>query len=187
MSYVDFISFPQKFKVLPLPDDKNSEHEAGVYHYITEINTEVYSYLQKNINIDSNSSMSFHEKYSSGFDKYSSNPYIYMLSVGTPSGYHDRLVDISTSDMEDETREKELDKLHDEYSEWMRQIMHDSFHSILEKNEFVEIYTVWHDGTETNDYGPPLSEKTITLDDVQTYPELLTTNDRCKLTIIKTV
>jgi len=190
MSYMTYISFPQKFAPHPLSEYEQREKSAGLYHYTCMNLRDVYVYWPFNSDIESSSCITFTDKYSASFKDCFINPFIYVLYQGVMPGYLERLHALfQTSDNEINAQEhtrKLTKKLNEECSAWMRQLLHDSLHHILSTGDFVEIYTVWFDGSDTKmDFGPPAIEHIITLDDVLTQTNLLELMNRHKLTISK--
>jgi len=183
-----YISFPKNFVALQLPENEDKEEKTGLYRCTVENQKDYYVYLSQTVDLYSSCCISFSDTYGVTFNCCFANAFIYLLYQGVMPGYIDRLYEIIIEDIGDEAMSQKTKELNDECAAWTRQLFYEAIYNILEINEFAEIYTVWQDGSESeDDFGPPLSEKTITLDDVLTYPELFTAGDRHKLTIIKTV
>ena len=196
MSFVDYISLPSKPKVPPLSDFENSEKKAGLYHgkgcYQNNY-YEYYMYLFSDSSPTDNENLAFSEQIKVAmFKDCFKNPLVYGFSSGMIPGFRDQFDEIVHGGIfNEETRKIELEKLYDRLDYWQRQMLYETVDSILDIGEFIEILTVITNHVDFN-YGPPTSERTISLEDVLTlkqimhHPEYPNIKGGYKLTIIKT-
>ena len=186
MSYITYISFPKKLNAFRFSDIKGREKELGIHYDTTGYRP--YTFLFPNAPPDQ-SNIVIMDKRGSVFKDCFANSFIYEFRVGLPQKFSCRKLEIIQSNLDDETKNRKLEKIALEEGLMFQQIQYDFFNKHLDVGEFVEIYDTWHDHENFSFVGPAIKEEVVTLEDFRQNP--IPTNRKMglesyKLTIHKT-
>ena len=192
MSFKDYIAFPKEFIAFPMSDFESNKRKSGLFHDIYEKDGKLfdaYVYYPTGSQVDEDLGASFYDKGRAVFSDCFKNSFIYQFSLNTPPNYDERY--LSTLMIKSDSKQWDaIRKLNSEVSKYTKQMLYESLNLILDVGEFAEIYTIFSDHVNYN-YGPPISERTIDLNDVQTTYDLFETpmsrtpDIRHKLTIFR--
>jgi len=181
MSTILYISLPKKPTSQPIDSsDAYTISKSGIYRLSDY--SQGYHYEYKSLNSpEYDGGVGFWEdRICATFNQCFINQFVYELSLGDMPGSHEKIASIVYKDkkLDRETKEFEINKLHEEDELWLRQRLYEFLHYVLDVGEFVEIYAGW-DGISCVDivcgdfegyfFGPPTTEFTINLEDILNY------------------
>ena len=189
MSGMNFISFPRKFNAFLLSDIEGREKAFGIMYDITGYRKDLY--LFPDIPPGDNMVV-ITDKNEASFCDCFANPFIYGFSIDIPSDLSRHRTKIATSDLDDDVKQREIQRINDDSKQLYLSTLHDFIHRHIKVGEFVEIYKVWTDHINYH-FDSPTSETTIDskeLSKILDSPEpsgLSIWDERRKYTIVRTV
>jgi hypothetical protein len=124
------------------------------------------------------------DKKNATFKNCFKNPFVYEYCVDTPRVYTLARSKIVQSDLDEATKEIELEKSGNEIWSSHKQRQYDFISKHLNAGEFVEIYTEEVHGTNFN-LGPPETECAMTLEELLDLPMPEKSIDKYKTTLYK--
>ena len=186
MSWISYISFPRELIAFRFSDIKGREEEFGIFYDTTDFRPDILLFPDSSPN---ESNIVIVDKKDAIFNSCFKNSFVYESVSGVRLDYAYRKAKIIHGNLDDKTKDRELEKFMKEEWKMSRQIQYNFINKHINIGEFVERYSSWHDHINFN-FDPPTSEEHMTLEEFLNMPmptgEGRGIDERHKLIIHKT-